>query len=498
MKVGETLVKVEGIRKSFPGVQALDNVNFELKAGTVHALMGENGAGKSTLVKVMMGIYGRDSGMMWLKNKEVDFKTPKEALDAGMSFIPQELCPVPDMTVAENIWLGRESSFLNIFVDYKTLNSKTEEVLERIGVQLDPGRLMKTLSTAEVQLVEIAKAISLDNDVLIMDEPTSAIGEKEVEKLFDIIRMLKAEGKGIVYVSHRMEEIFTITDEITVFRDGKMVGSVVTKDITRGELISLMIGGTLGEEYYKENTPTDEVLLEVEDITIKGKCENISLNVRKGEILGIFGLVGAGRSEFFEALFGVRKKERGSVRITGKEVRIKSPSDAIRNGLALVTEDRKESGLVLTSSVKDNTSIASLKQDVVAGLINRSKELERTNEMINKFRVKTPSYRQLVGNLSGGNQQKVVLGRWVLTNPRILLLDEPTRGIDVGAKKEIYKFMSDFADAGNAIIMISSEIPEVLGMSDRIVILKDHKKVAEKTRSEIDQETLMHMASYSK
>ncbi len=497
MKVGDTLVKVEGICKSFPGVLALNNVNFELKAGTVHALMGENGAGKSTLVKVMMGIYGRDSGMMWLKNKEVDFKTPKEALDAGMSFIPQELCPVPDMTVAENIWLGRESSFFNIFVDYKTLNRKTEEILERIGVQLEPGRLMKTLSTAEVQLVEIAKAISLDNDVLIMDEPTSAIGEKEVEKLFDIIRMLKAEGKGIVYVSHRMEEIFTITDEITVFRDGKMVGSVETRDITRGELISLMIGGTLGEEYYKENTPTDEVLLEVEDLTITGKCENISLKVHKGEILGIFGLVGAGRSEFFEALFGVRKKERGSVRITGKEVKIKSPSDAIRNGLALVTEDRKESGLVLTSSVKDNTSIASLKKDVVAGLISRSKELERTTEMINKFRVKTPSYRQLVGNLSGGNQQKVVLGRWVLTNPRILLLDEPTRGIDVGAKKEIYKFMSDFADAGNAIIMISSEIPEVLGMSDRIVILKDHKKVAEKTRSEINQETLMHMASFS-
>ncbi len=497
MKVGETLIKVEGIRKSFPGVLALDKVDFELKSGTVHALMGENGAGKSTLVKVMMGIYARDSGKMWLKGQEVDFKTPKEALDAGMSFIPQELCPVPDMTVAENIWLGRESSYFNIFVNYAKINSLTEEVLARIGVELDPKRLMKTLSTAEVQLVEIAKAISLDNDVLIMDEPTSAIGEKEVEKLFEIVELLKAQGKGIIYVSHRMEEIFTITDEITVFRDGKMVGTVTTKDITRGELITLMIGTTLDQEYVKENVPTQEVLLEVEDLTIKGKCENISLKVHTGEILGLFGLVGAGRSEFFSALFGVEKKQRGSVRIKGKEVRIKSPSDAIRNGMALVTEDRKESGLVLTSSVQENTSIASLREDVVGGLISRSKELERVNSMINKFRVKTPSERQLVGNLSGGNQQKVVLGRWVLTRPRILLLDEPTRGIDVGAKREIYKFMSDFAAAGNAVIMISSEIPEVLGMSDRIVILRDHKVIAEKPRAEIDQEMLMHLASFS-
>ncbi len=497
MKVGETLIKVEGIRKSFPGVLALDKVDFELKSGTVHALMGENGAGKSTLVKVMMGIYGRDSGRMWLKGQEVDFKTPKEALDAGMSFIPQELCPVPDMTVAENIWLGRESSYFNIFVNYAKINSMTEEVLARIGVELDPKCLMKTLSTAEVQLVEIAKAISLDNDVLIMDEPTSAIGEKEVEKLFEIVELLKAQGKGIIYVSHRMEEIFTITDEITVFRDGRMVGTVTTKDITRGELITLMIGTTLDQEYVKKNVPTQEVLLEVEDLTIKGKCEDISLKVHKGEILGLFGLVGAGRSEFFSALFGVEKKQRGSVRIKGKEVRIKSPSDAIRNGMALVTEDRKESGLVLTSSVQENTSIASLREDVVGGLISRSKELERVNSMINKFRVKTPSERQLVGNLSGGNQQKVVLGRWVLTRPRILLLDEPTRGIDVGAKREIYKFMSDFAAAGNAVIMISSEIPEVLGMSDRIVILRDHKVIAEKPRAEIDQDMLMHLASFS-
>lgn len=498
MSITKTLVKVEGISKSFPGVLALNNVDFELKPGTVHALMGENGAGKSTLVKVMMGIYTRDSGKMWLKGNEVNFKSPRDALNAGMSFIPQELCPVPDMTIAENIWLGRENSYLNIFVDYKTLNKKTEDLLSRIDVKLDPKRLMKTLSTAEVQLIEIAKAISLDNDVLIMDEPTSAIGEKEVDKLFEIVRLLKEQGKGIVYVSHRMEEIFAITDEITVFRDGKMIGSVLTKDITRGDLISLMIGTTLDQEYYKKNVPTNEVLLESEDLTIKGKCENISLSVKKGEILGLFGLVGAGRSEFFDALFGVVKKEKGSVRIKGKEVKIKSPADAIRNGMALVTEDRKETGLVLSSSVKDNTSIASIKQDVVAGLINRSKELERVNSMIDKFKVKTPSERQFVSNLSGGNQQKVVLGRWVLTNPKILLLDEPTRGIDVGAKREIYKFMSDFAASGNAIIMISSEIPEVLGMSDRIIVLKDHKIVAEKQRDEIDQELLMHLASYNK
>ena len=489
------ILEAKGISKAFPGIQALEKVDFKLKAGSVHAIVGENGAGKSTLMNILMGIYTRDDGEIVLRNSPVSFSFPKQALEAGIAIIAQELNPIHDMTVAENIFLGRESVKYGLFVDYGELNRKAEKILEILDVKIDVTKKMKYLSLAETQLVEIAKAISYDTDVLIMDEPTSAIGEKEVEQLFAVIGRLKKQGKGIIYVSHRMEEIFTITDEITVLRDGKYIGTENTSEIGRSRLISMMIGRKLEEEFIKENNPSGNVLLKITGLKSRHVSEKISMEVHKGEILGIFGLMGSGRSEFFQALFGIDKNLSGMLEIDGKRKVIKSPFHAIKAGMAFVTEDRKESGLVLNASVRDNISIAALKAYENFLFINGKKENIAVNAVVDLFRVKTPSLKQIVRNLSGGNQQKVVLSKWLLTNPKILLLDEPTRGIDVGAKREIYKFMSEFASRGNAVIMISSELPEILGMSDSILVFKNGRVSAKLSRKEADQHSLMHHAS---
>ncbi len=489
------LLKVTGVTKSFPGVMALAGVDFELNSGCVHAVCGENGAGKSTLMNILMGLYGRDEGEILLDGPPVHFTSPRHALKAGISIIEQELNPVPDMTIAENLFLGRENTKFGVFIDYKNLAARAVKVLKKIGVSIDVNRKMKTLSLAEVQLVEIAKAISYDSKIIIMDEPTSAIGEKDVELLFNVIRSLKEQGKGIIYVSHRMQEVFEISDRITVLRDGRLIGCMNTKETTKAELIGMMIGRKLEDEYIKTNVPSVKPALKVRNLTRTGEFENINLELMEGEILGIFGLMGSGRSEFFNSLFGVSKAETGTISVFGKERKHTRPSQAMNSGMALVTEDRKNSGLVLTSSVRENIVLSNLRRFSGILFINRNEEVKQVNAYVNKFQIKISSINQLVSALSGGNQQKIVLSKCLMTQPGILLLDEPTRGIDVGAKREIYRFMSDFANQGNAVIIISSELPEVLSMSDRIIVFRQGKIAGELSREEATQDKLMHLAS---
>jgi ABC-type sugar transport system ATPase subunit len=489
------LLEAIDLSKKYDGVVALEGVSFALMPGTVHALCGENGAGKSTLVKMLMGIIPRDGGEILVKGRKVRFANPRQALNEGISIIEQELSPVPDMTIAENIFLGREGSGLNPFIDYRSLNRQAREILSILGVGLDPRTKMKRLKVAQTQLVEIAKALSYDSDVIIMDEPTSAIGEREVEKLFAVLHTLKERGKGIIYITHRMKEVFAIADEITVLRDGRLVERGPAREFDRDRLISLMIGRKIGAEYVKENTPGRETLLELEDFSRKGEFSGIGLSVRGGEILGVFGLMGSGRTEFLNALYGVTRPDSGRVRLEGREIRLSSPRRSLRKRIAYVTEDRKDTGLVLGRSVGDNISIAALRDMSRLGFVRRSLELSRIQEMIRLFGIKTPGHGQLVKRLSGGNQQKVVLGRWILIEPKVLLLDEPTRGIDVGAKREIYKFISDFASKGNSVIMVSSELPEIVGMSDRVAVFKEGRLAGILDRSEADQEALMRLAT---
>jgi ABC-type sugar transport system ATPase subunit len=399
------------------------------------------------------------------------------------------------MTVAENMFLGREDVKGRLFVDYKKLEARAKEALNILEINIDPSTKMKHLSLAQIQLVEIAKAISYDSKIIIMDEPTSALGEKDTEILFKIINKMKSQGKGIIYVSHRMKEIFTISDTITVFRDGRYISTHPTKDITRSDLISLMIGRKLEEEFVKTNKVTDEIAIEITNYSKENVFDNISFNGNKGEIVGIFGLMGSGRSEFFHALFGIDPIDSGVLHLFGKKVEIHTPNQAKKHHIAYVTEDRKVSGLVLKSSVLENISLPNLKRFSKGIFINSKFEKNNITKIANQLRVKTPSLKQLVSRLSGGNQQKVVLSKWLLTEPNILLLDEPTRGIDVGAKRELYSFMSNFANQGNCVIMISSELPEVMGMSDKIVVFKEGKSIAVRERKDFNQDDLMSLAS---
>jgi len=491
----EMLLEARGISKYFPGVQALDGVDFQLNRGTIHALCGENGAGKSTLMNILIGFYRKDSGEILVRGKPVELSSPRQALHLGISIIEQELNFVPAMTVAENMFLGREPSRAMTFIDYRELNRLSGEYLSRLGVDIDPKTMMSRLSLAQVQLVEIAKALSRESAVLFMDEPTSALGEREVEQLFTVLRTLRREGTGIVYVSHKLDEIFSISDEVTVLRDGKQVGSKLTSELGRAELVKMMVGRTLEEKFIKDNTPGEEEMLTVQSYSKKAQFSDISLSVRRGEVLGIYGLVGAGRSEFLDALFGVTAADGGSVLVEGREVSINSPADAKRVGIAYVTEDRKSSGLVLTSSVKENITITALREISRGLFLSPRMEREVVQNLCDRLRIKTPSIRQTVKNLSGGNQQKVVLAKWLVSRPRILVLDEPTRGIDVGAKQEIYRLISDFAKEGLGIIVVSSEMPEILGICDRIVVFRRGRISGQLSAGEATQEQLMHLAS---
>ncbi|MBY5547034.1 sugar ABC transporter ATP-binding protein [Rhizobium leguminosarum] len=492
----EYLLSAEGVRKEFPGVVALDDVQFRLKRASVHALMGENGAGKSTLMKILAGIYTPDKGDIRLKGIEIRLKSPLDALENGIAMIHQELNLMPFMTVAENIWIRREPKNRLGFIDHGVMHRMTEELFARLNISIDPDIEVRHLSVANRQMVEIAKAVSYNSDVLIMDEPTSALTEREVEHLFRIIRDLKAQGIGIVYITHKMNELFEIADEFSVFRDGRYIGTHASTDVTRDDIIRMMVGREITQMFPKEEVPIGEVVLSVKDLCLKGVFNNISFEVRAGEILGVAGLVGSGRSNVAETLFGVTPASSGSVELYGKPVTISSPTEAIRNRMAFLTEDRKDTGCLLILDILENMQIAVLQDRYVKGGFVQQGAVEATCEdMAKKLRVKTPNLYERVENLSGGNQQKVLIGRWLLTNPRILILDEPTRGIDVGAKAEIHRLVTEMARDGVAVVMISSEMPEVLGMSDRIMVMHEGRVTGFLNRDEATQIKVMELAA---
>jgi inositol transport system ATP-binding protein len=492
----EYVLEMEHITKTFPGVKALDDVQLKVKKGTVHALMGENGAGKSTLMKILMGIYVADTGTVKFKGRQVNFQKTKDALDMGISMIHQELSPIPHMSIAENIFLGREPSIGKTgWVKQKEMEKNTKELLANLEISLDPKTKMHELSIANMQLVEIAKAISYNAELIIMDEPTSAITEKEVQHLFKIIRSLTKKGVSIIYISHKMDEIFDISDEVTVFRDGQYVDTASTKDINYEQLIQMMVGRELTHMFPKEEAEIKDVILEVKNFSKQGQFKNINFELRRGEILGLAGLMGAGRTEVMESIFGLTPPDEGEVFIGGRKVEIHSPKDAIRNKMALLTEDRKLSGLFLQHSVKDNMVIASIDKYKKGIFLDKKKINDVCEVEKDRLSIKTPNLEQTVNNLSGGNQQKVLIAKWLLTDPDILILDEPTRGIDVGAKAEIHRLMSNLVQQGKAIIMISSELPEILGMSDRILVMHEGRITGELSREEANQDSIMKYAT---
>jgi len=494
---GQVLLKMQGITKAFASVVALSNAQFQLKTGTVHALMGENGAGKSTLMKILIGIHEPDEGTIIFDNKQVKIQNSRQALDMGISMIHQEINPIMEMTVADNIFLGREPlAPISRFVNKAKLYKQTQELLSRLDITgISPSVKMKELSIAQCQMVEIAKAVSYDSRLIIMDEPTSAICDAEVEKLFKIICELKSKGIAIIYISHRMDEIFRIADEITVLRDGYYVDSQPSGELDHDKLVSLMVGRELKDMFCKEPSKPGVISFEVKGLTAKGKFRNVSFHLHKGEVLGIAGLMGAGRTEIVEAIFGMRPYDAGEILKAGKPLRIRSEQDAINNGIALVTEDRRKYGLVLEQSIKNNISLSSLKKFSVASLIHRGNEMAAAKDISEKIRVKTPNLNNKCNTLSGGNQQKVVLSKWLMTDPDILIFDEPTRGIDVGAKNEIYKIITSLAQSGKSIIMISSEMPEIMGMSDRILVVREGEISGEIAKEDVTQEKIMKLAA---
>lgn len=497
------LLDMKDISKTFGSVQALKGVSLDLYAGEVLALMGENGAGKSTLMNILSGSLQPTEGEIYLKGEKVHVSDPITAKKLGIAKIHQELQIVPELSVAENIFLGRWKSKAGPAVDFKGMIEESRKYLEMLDVKVDPAKKLKDLRIGEQQLVEIAKAISLNSEIIVMDEPTSAISEKEAEKLFNIIRRLRSEGKGIIYITHRMEEIFKIADRLTVMRDGQYIGTVRAAETTKDEIIKMMVGRDMSEQYPKDPTEKGEVALEVKELSytppagsFRRSLKNISLYVRHGEVLGIAGLAGAGRSEFFECLAGVHHGEtEGHIYIEGKEVFIKTPSDAIKAGISFATEDRKGTGLVLSRSIGENMSLPLLKKFSPMFFMKTSEEKNIWQKQMETLRIKAPGAKTLASSLSGGNQQKVVLAKWLMTEPKILLLDEPTRGIDVGAKAEIYQLINNLAKQGMAIIVVSSELPEVIGISDRIVTFCEGELTGEFLQKDATQEKLLESAT---
>ena len=494
--MGEVILTMKGIDKSFPGVHALDHVDLEVRKGEVHALMGENGAGKSTLMKVLTGIYKKDSGTITYEGKEVEFHNTREAQDAGVVIVHQELNMLGHLTVAQNIFIGREFK-KGIRIDDKKMNEEAKKLFERMHIDIDPTETMSRLTVGKQQMCEIAKAISHEAKVIIFDEPSAALTEAEIEELFKIIRDLRAQGLGIVYISHRMDEIKVITDRVTVMRDGAYVGTLITKDSTKDDIINMMVGRVIYEDPKTKNMtpPGAPVVLKVEHLNAGKMVQDVSFELHKGEVLGFSGLMGAGRTETMRALFGADPIDSGDIYVNGKKVTIKSPQDAVKNGIGYLSEDRKRFGIVVQKTVAENTTMADLDEFSNGPFINKKKEKEVAEKFVKSLATKTPSVDQLVVNLSGGNQQKVVIAKWLTRNCDILIFDEPTRGIDVGAKNEIYKLMNQLAAEGKAIIMVSSEMTEILRMSDRIVVMCEGKKTGELDISEATQENIMNMAT---
>ncbi|MBQ9512926.1 MAG: sugar ABC transporter ATP-binding protein [Lachnospiraceae bacterium] len=491
--MSEYILEMTGINKEFPGVKALQDVQFNLKPGEVHALMGENGAGKSTLMKCLIGIYHRNSGTIIYDGQEIDYGTTSEALNNGLSMIHQELSPVPERTVTENVWLGRQPMKNKLMVDHRKMREDTVKLFEQLNVVINPDEKMKYLTVSQMQMVEIAKAVSYNSKIVIMDEPTSSLTESEVSHLFDIIRMLKEQNVGVIYISHKMEEIFQICDRVTVMRDGQYVSTDNVSDITMDQLITKMVGRELTDLFPKTECEIGEVVLEVKDLKAGRMVKNVSFDLRRGEILGFAGLVGAGRTETMEAIFGLRKIESGSIKYKGQEIHIKCPDDAIKLGIDYLTEDRRAKGIVGIRNIRDNTVLSCLSR--YGTPLNQARMRADTQEYIDKLSTKTPSQEEEIKNLSGGNQQKVLLGRVLLTGPDVLIVDEPTRGIDVGAKSEIHALLSQLAGEGKAVIMISSEMPEIMGMSDRLVVMHEGDVTGIIDRSEFSQELIMKFAT---
>ncbi len=498
MEVKEIL-KMEKITKTFPGVKALKAVDFTLRKGEVHALVGENGAGKSTLMKCLIGIHPQTSGKIWYDGRYIEHYNTEKALKFGISMIHQELSPIEHRTISDNIWLGREPKNRFGFIDYKQMHKQTKEILDMIDLDEDPKEIMKNLTVAKVQMIEIAKAISYDSKIIIMDEPTSALTTKETKQLYKIIRRLKAEGRSIIYISHKLDEIYEICEWVTVFRDGNLIGSKSIKDIKIDEMIKMMVGREVTNLYPRGQHEIGEVMLEVENLSNPRDFRNISFKAHKGEILGFAGLVGSGRTQIMEAIFGARMKTSGVIKIKGKKVDIKTPVDAIKNGLAFLTEDRRDTGIFPMLSVHYNivcSHMNSYKNKL--GFIDAKLMDKDVADYIESVSIKTPTSKTKIENLSGGNQQKVLIARWLLTSPEILILDEPTRGIDVGAKAEIYSLIYNLAASGKCVIMISSELPEIIGMSDRVIVMHEGDISGELMRDELDQETLVTYATGNK
>ncbi len=494
----EIKLRVSQIEKSFPGVKALNKIDFEVRKGTVHALCGENGAGKSTLMKIINGIYKPDAGQIFIDEKPVKIQSPIHARQHGIAMIAQELNYVPEMSIEENLFLGRLPITKTGKVDWKLLRKKTLEFLEAEQLPYKPTQKMKTLTVSDIQMLEIIKAISNNADIIVMDEPTSSITHKEVEMLFKKIAELKEQGVSIVYISHKLDEVFQIADDITVFRDGTVVESHPAKDMTMDQVISLMVGRKMENVYPKETVPVGETLLEVKGLHSAGIFKDIDFHVKKGEIVGFAGLVGAGRTEVMRAIFGLDPITSGEIHIHNKKVVIKRVADSIRHKMVMLSEDRRRYGIIPIRSVMENASISSLERVIYGGYSHDKEERRIVGEYFKKMNVKTPSLDTPIQSLSGGNQQKVLLAKWMLRDPQILILDEPTRGIDVGAKFEIYKLMVDMAKQERSVIMVSSELPELIGMCDRIYVMNQGKITGELKQPEFSQEAIMKYATNTK
>ncbi|BBR41697.1 galactose/methyl galactoside import ATP-binding protein MglA [Aeromonas veronii] len=493
----EWLLEMIDVSKSFPGVKALDNVNLRVRPHSVHALMGENGAGKSTLLKCLFGIYEKDQGKIFFKGQEINFTSSKEALENGVSMVHQELNLVLQRSVMDNMWLGRYPT-RGWFIDHGKMYDDTKRIFDELDIDIDPRVKVATLSVSQMQMIEIAKAFSYDAKIVIMDEPTSSLTEKEVNHLFKIINKLKDKGCGIVYISHKMEEIFQLCDEITILRDGQWVATQPLKGMTMDQIIGMMVGRELTQRFPEKTNQPKEVILEIEHLTAKNQpsIQDVTFNLHKGEILGIAGLVGAKRTDIVETLFGIRDRSQGSIKLHGKEVANHNAHEAIRNGFALVTEERRSTGIYSRLDIAFNSLIANMDSYKGSmGLLSDNKMKSDTQWVIDSMRVKTPTQQTQIGSLSGGNQQKVIIGRWLLTQPEILMLDEPTRGIDVGAKFEIYQLILELAKKDKGIIIISSEMPELLGITDRIMVMSNGRVAGIVNTKETDQSEILRLAS---
>lgn len=491
----DILLEMKNISKTFPGVKALDNVSLTVRRGTVHALMGENGAGKSTLMKCLFGIYSKDTGEILLEGSPVHFKTSKEALESGVAMVHQELNQALKRNVMDNMWLGRYP-LVGPFTSEKKMYADTQKLFEKLGVSVNPRAVMSTLPVSQRQMVEIAKAVSYNAKVIVFDEPTSSLTEEEVAHLFRIINMLRDQGCGIIYISHKMEEILRISDEVTVMRDGAWVATEPAAELTMERIIKLMVGRELTNRFPPKDNKPGETLLEVRDMTaLYSALKDVSFDLHKGEILGLAGLDGSGRTELLENIFGTATRKKGTLLLHGKEVKNRNARESIRNGFALLTEERRATGIFGILNIQENTTISSLPKYKVHGLLNSKKMRESTDWAIQSMRIKTPSQFTKIRSLSGGNQQKVILGRWLLTEPEVLLLDEPTRGIDVGAKYEIYQLIINLAKQGKSVIMVSSEMPELLGVCDRILVMSGGRLAGEVDAKSTTQEEIMTLAA---